>query len=183
MISLPKNRERLLVYAAGTCLALLLADRVVLSPVLATWDERAEAIREFRASLAQGATLLDQEARWLRWRDEAQARLLPAAPAEAESQLLTRVDGWARQASLRLTSLRPRWKDLGGGKTRLELQVTGTGSMNAVAGFVNSLETVPVAVAIEQLELRPARQDSTELTLDLRISGLCQSGATRSAKP
>ena len=185
MLGITITRERLLLYAAGGCLGLLLLDHFVLSPFIASWRERAETIHRLRSSLAQGAGLIDQEARWLRWRDDYRARLLPGTPADAENRLLNQVDGWARQAGLRLTSLRPHWKESGTGQpqTVLELQVGGNGSMSAVVGFVHSLETAPLTLAVEQLELAPGRQDQSALTLDLRISSLCQASAVRSAQP
>ena len=183
MIKLPLKRERLLVIAAGGCLALLLLDHFLLTPFFAAWRARSETIHELRAKIAQGTALVDQEPRWLKWRDDYNARLLSAVPADAESKLLNQVDGWARQAGLRLTSLRPRWKEGGKDRSMLELQVTGNGSMDAVVRFLFSLETAPLAVAVEQLEMMSGRQDSTELALDLRLSGLCQPSANRGGKP
>ena len=183
MIKLPLKRERLLVIAAGGCLALLLLDHFVLTPFFAAWRSRADAIQELRTNLAQGASLVDQESRWLKWRDDYNARLLSGVQPDAESKLLNQVDTWARQAGLRLTSLRPRWKEDGKDRTMLELQVTGNGSMDAVVHFLFSLETAPLALAVEQLEMMSGRQESADLALDLRISGLCQPSAPRSAKP
>ena len=59
----------------------------------------------------------------------------------------------------------------------LELQVAGTGAPAAVSGFLYQLETCPLALAVEQLEIVPRSPDGNELALDLRLSGLCPAAA------
>jgi hypothetical protein len=171
------GRERLLLFGALAALALLGLDRLVLTPCLVAWRARSEEILRLRLAAVQGGALIDQESRWLRWRDETNARLLPVAAGEAESTLLGKVDGWARSAGLAVTSLRPRWKQ-GAQQTRLlELQVVGSGAPAAVMGFMYQLETCPLALAVERLELVPRSPDGNELALDVRLSGLCQAAA------
>lgn len=182
-MNLRLNRERLLLIIAGGSLLVLALDHFVFGPLVASWRERSEAIRQLRTRMAQSTVLLDQEARWLRWQTDYRARLLPGATAEAESQLLTRLDSWARQAGLRLNSLRPRWRDQDNTPVALELQLSGNGSLAAVINFIHSLETAPLALAVEQLELVQSQQGGSELSLNLRLSGLCRSSTTRSATP
>jgi hypothetical protein len=167
------GREKLLLGGTIVCLALFGLDRLLLTPVLAAWATRAEEIRRLRLANTQGADTIAQESAWLRWRDETKAKLLPAVPGDAESALLSRVDTWARSSGFNVSSLRPRWKEGAAQARLLELQVAGTGSPGAVTGFLYQLETSPVALAVEQLELVPRNPDGNELALDLRLSGLC----------
>jgi hypothetical protein len=177
------GRERLLLGGAITCLALFGVDRLVLTPCLAAWRSRADEILRLRLAAEQGAGIIGQESRWQRWREETNARLLPAVPGDAESALLSRVDAWARGAGLTVNSLRPRWKEGVGHARLLELHVAGAGAPGAVIGFLYQLETSPLALALEQLELVPRNPDGNELALDVRVSGLCQnaSGKGRAA--
>ncbi|MBN2449083.1 MAG: hypothetical protein JXR77_01760 [Lentisphaeria bacterium] len=167
------HRERLLLIGAGAGVLLLVLDRLVLNPFLAAWRTRADTIRELETSLVHGLAMVDQESRWLRWRREANERLLPGEAAAAENALLTRVDAWARRAGLTVTSLRPRWKEMPDRRSIPELQVIGGGSMSAVVQFVHQVETSPLAVAVEHLEITPGTRQSAALVVDLRISGLC----------
>ncbi len=177
------GRQRVLALAAGSALLLLLLDRVVFTPVLAGWRARAAEIATLQAAIATGSALLDQETRWQRWRDETGTRLLPAAPADAEGRLLTQVDGWARQAGLKVTALRPQWQPRSGGLPLVQLQVTASGPLSAIVPFLYQLETAQTALAIEQLSLTPARQEGGDLSLDVRLSGLCATAVGREGQP
>jgi hypothetical protein len=169
-------RERLLLGAALGCLLLVL-DRLALTPFLGAWRVRAEEIASLRAAVDQAAVLMDQEGRWLQWRDDLAARLLPAAAGDAESQLLGQVDGWARSAGLAVSSLRPRWSQGPDRIPRLQLQVAGTGPLLAVLAFLYQVEASPLAVALDQVELVPRNADGTEIAIDVCLSALCQSAA------
>ncbi len=171
------GREKLLLGGTIACLGLLGLDRLVLTPALAAWRGRADEVQRLRLAIAQGSETVAAESDWRRWRDEASGRLLPAVPGDAESVLLGKVDTWARDAGFTVSSLRPRWKE-GAARTRLlELQVAGTGAPAAVSGFLYQLETCPLALAVEQLEIVPRSPDGNELALDLRLSGLCPAAA------
>lgn len=173
------GRERLLLLLAGACIALFVLDRLLLTPLLTRWQGRAEELRRLRANAAQGAGIITQEARWLRWRDTAENRLLPGEPAAAESILLTQVDAWARQSGLMVKTLRPRWQDVKGQGSLPELQVAGTGSLSAVVRFLYQVETSPLALAVEHLELSAGSRDESSLRVELRISGLVREGGSK----
>ncbi len=171
--------RKLLLIASLALLALLVLDRLVVSPLLAGWRERQERIAELRIQLAQADNLLGQESRWLRWREEAAERLLPVNQADAENQLLGLVDGWAREAGLKVTSLRPLWKETPAKRLLLELQISGSGNMASLTRFLHAIETGHTAIAVEQLDLSAQDQDGRELGLNMRVSGLCRDSAVR----
>lgn len=165
--------------AAGICVLLLVADRLLLTPLLTRWRTKQDQIATLRLSIGQDQALLDQEARWHRWEAEARVRRLAGVRSEAESALIGAVDDWARGAGLTLTSIRPRWHEATGGdgrgpvqRARLELQLGGEGSVNAVTRFLYAAETAPMALAIERVDLSSASPDGQRLSLDLRVSGL-----------
>jgi hypothetical protein len=172
-MKLPRlGRERLLVSAAVACLALLLADRLVLTPLIQGWRERADELARLRAAIAQGDALVAEETRWLRQREEHAARMLPAASADAENAMLTHVNAGARETGLAVSSLRPRWTETPRRVPLLELQIAATGNLDAVVRFLHHLETGPLAIAVDAAELVPMRPDGSVISLDLRISGL-----------
>jgi hypothetical protein len=171
------SRERLLLGAALFCLLLLAVDRLVLVPFLAAWRARADEILHLRAAVKQGTVLMEQESRWLRWRDDLAGRLLPGAAGDAESQLLGHVDGWARAAGLAVSSLRPRWSVGPDRAPRFELQVAGSGPLQSVTSFLYQLEASSLALAVEHVELVSRNAQGSEIGLDVRLIALCQGNA------
>lgn len=171
------SRERLLMLAAGACIALFALDHLVLTPCLEAWDSRAAEIHKLRTEITQGSATVEQEVRWLRWREEMGARRLPADPSSAENILLTRMDTLAKQSGLTLTALRPQWKESADRTSQPEIQVTGSGNISVVVKFLHGVESTPLALAVEHLELVPAMKNEGTLVLDLHLSGLCQAGA------
>lgn len=171
------SRELLLALGAAACVLLYGLDRVLVEPALAAWQLRADENRALQAQLQSGRALLAEDARWQRLGQEMTASLLPVVPSDAESVLLNQSNVWANATGLRLTSLRPRWRESRDGERQLELLLSGTGKMDAILRFLHQVETARLAVAVELVELSPTRQDSPELSLNLRLSGLCRKAA------
>ncbi len=176
------SRRQLLLIAVLGLLGLLVLDHLIFSPVLNGWRARQDRIAELRGWLAEGDNLLDQETRWLRRREEMMERLLPENRSVAENQLLGLVNDWARESGLKVTSLRPLWKETETREPLLELQVAGTCGIQSLTRFLYAVETARTAVAIEQLDLSAQGQDGRELGMTLRLSGLCQGGAVISRR-
>jgi len=55
------NRQQMLVIVAAAGVALLVADRLVITPLKDAWKERAARIVELRKVVIQGAQLRDRE--------------------------------------------------------------------------------------------------------------------------
>ena len=58
-----ENRQRLLVILAAAAVALLVADKVIITPLIAGWKERADRIAELKKSIAKGVLVLQRDAR------------------------------------------------------------------------------------------------------------------------
>jgi Tfp pilus assembly protein PilO len=169
------SRERLLALAAVGCLSLLALDRLLFTPLSETYRARAAQLDQLGLRISRGSALLDQETSWLRRRDDLQDRCLPALQADAESLVLARLDAWATEAGVALTSLRPSWREERDGPDHLDLQLMATGTLDGIVKFLFLLETEPLALTLEKLELNPAQQGSvTAFNLSLRLDGLCR---------
>ena len=55
------NRQQMLAVVAGATLALLLGDKLVLSPLVSSWKDRSARITHLRRDLLQGSLLLDRQ--------------------------------------------------------------------------------------------------------------------------
>jgi Tfp pilus assembly protein PilO len=169
----PRNsRELTLKLAALACIAVLLGDRLVLTPMIRAWDVRTRRLRDLELTVGKGKALLAQEQHWRdRWAEE-QRKLLPAGASEAEGTVVQALHRWARESGLRLTSVRPRGNQDVTRSQSLEIQAAATGSMGALARFLYAVETAPMALAVEDLELSAGKQGGENLTASFRLTGL-----------
>ena len=169
---LGEKRQRLLTLAALVCIGVLVADKVVVPPLYGLWSARADRIGELRERLAQGELLLDREETMQeRWRDM-QARSLSHEAAVAENEVLTSVEQWARDGGLSMTGLKPRWTRGRDGYRKLEVRASAQGNMAAVVRFLHGLETAPLAIRVEDVEIAARDDRGQNLSLDIRFSGL-----------
>jgi len=95
-------------------------------------------------------------------------------PAEAESQILQAVGDWARDAGLKMSSVKPERMPDKRSLQEISFQAAGTGPMNAVARFLWRLETSKVPIRIKELQLGSRKEGTDDLTLQLRLSTLYQ---------
>ncbi len=167
-----QNRKRWLLLVAGACVLLLTADRFVISPMASAWKKRSARIEELKSFIEKGEILLDRrdslEARW----QEVQKESLPANPPEAENQVLESVNTWAAASGFAVTGLIPRWIEDEEFGTRLEVRVSGSGSLESVSQFLYAVETSPTPLRVDLIEMRARDDAGRDIALDARLSGL-----------
>ena len=167
-----KRRKRLLAVAAIACVAAVAGDRLVLSPLNNLWTTRSERIAELEKSLSKGRLLVDrEEAMKERWR-EMKDRSLPAEMSVSEDRILKSVGRWVRDSRLGVTSLKPRWTDDEENFKKLEFRATAQGGMESVARFLYELETDPLPLKLEDIEIAARDERGDMLTLAVRFTGL-----------
>lgn len=167
-----KQRERLLVLTALLCLMALLGDRWVLSPLLRGWEARSARILQLRSMLDEGRSLLVREEVLLdRW-NQMKRRSLPAEVSAAENEVLKSVSRWLEESRLSMTSLTPRRTEVEEDFKRLEFRATGQGDLASITRFLYELESDPLPLRLEEIEMT-ARDDLGEtLSVGVRFSGL-----------
>ncbi len=167
-----ERRKKILIVATLVCVGAWAADRIVVGPLLGAYQARADRIAELEADLAESEALLERapslEARWREMRD---AALSPAA-SEAEQAVLQSVNAWASDSRFRLASIKPRWVTVDSEHRLLEVQVEGAGDMAALARFIYGLESDPLPLRVEELEIRVEDEAAGRLGLTARFSGL-----------
>ena len=99
---------------------------------------------------------------------------LKSDPTEAESLILHAVQNWAKEAGLKLASLKPERLLEKKSLQEISFRATGTGSMNAVTKFLWQLETAKVPVRVKELQLGTRKEGTDDLALQLRLSTLYQ---------
>ena len=167
------NRQRLLLVGAIAAIALLLGDRMVLTPLTNAWRSRTAEISKLQKNVFDGrgaiARAASTQARW----QEMQTQALPKEPAQAEQDLISAFDRWGRASNAELGSIKPQWKR--GANSRyslLECRVDASGSLATLTRFLYEVEKSSLALRIESIELTSRDDFGQKLTLGLLVSGL-----------
>jgi hypothetical protein len=186
-----KNREQLLAYLAIGAVALLLGDKLFLTPLAQKWKDQSEEIARLKTQIEDGQQkILREKALTLRWR-RMQKESLPQSttaerrgslsPVEAEKERESQSEGevlsaiyrWADESGISFTNFKPQWKrDRDEDYSFLDCRASAFGSISEVSRFVYELEKDPIPVRIDELELTARTETGTELSIALRFSGL-----------
>jgi hypothetical protein len=173
------NRQHLLAFVAIGAIALFAADRLVVSPLTASWKKRADRIGELRKQVNDGRRLLDNEASYRsRWA-QMQTNTLSSNAPQAEEQVLKAFDRWSSDSRVSVLSINPLWRREAEDHATLECRVDASGSLSAVSRFLYDLERDPMAVKIQALELSSKDNDGQQLSLGLQVSGLSLTATER----
>lgn len=167
-----QNRQQLLGAIAVAVVALLAADRLVLSPLLRTWSSRSARLADLKKSVNQGALLLDREAsireRWALMR----TNCLAADASVAENQVLKAFDRWSQQSRVSIHSVKPQLKRGLDDAPTLECRVDAAGSLSSLSRLLYDVEADPLALKLEAVELTARDDRGEQLTLGLLANGL-----------
>jgi hypothetical protein len=166
------NRQQLLAVIAITAIAFLAADRLLITPLAASWQQRSARLHDLKQAVSQGALLLEREdtirSRWERMRSQS----LPAQLSVAQDLVLKSFDRWAQESGASIGSIRPQWKTPEPGYSLLECRADASGKLENLARFLYALEKDPLALKVELLEMTSNDNNGQQITLTLQVSGL-----------
>jgi len=167
-----KNRQQVLAIAAGAVVALLVADRLVINPLVHGWKERTARIVELRKLVTQGGVLIERgeqiRARW----DNMSTNTLPENVSAAENELLRAFERWSEDSRISISSIKPQWKRAGEDYMTLECRADASGSIQALSRFLYNVEKDSLALKVENVEIIARDNDGQQLALALQVSGL-----------
>ena len=166
------NRQQLLTVLAIAVIVIWAGDKLVLSPLTASWQARAGRIRELTKQVNQGSVLLLREqsirGRW----DSMRTNTLPSETSIAENELLKAFERWSQDSRISITSIKPQWKRDADDYMTLECRADAFGSMATLTRFLYEVEKDPLALKVEVVEISSRDNDGQQLTLGLQVSGL-----------
>lgn len=166
------RRQRILLICAVAVVGLLLADKVVIGPLMGVWKSWSDTIRLDTENLAKFSPkrAADLQTRWADMKRHSLPRELP----EAESQVFSAVGKWAGSSHLALNSVQPKWlaDDKDAKSKKVEFTIKATGSLSSIAGFLYALETDPMPLRVEDFEMTTKDPKGAQLTFSLRFTGL-----------
>ena len=167
-----KNRQQLLVIVAGLTLALLLGDKLVVSPLARSWTVRSNRIAQLRKDIAQGALLRDREQiirnRW----ESMRTNTLPENVSLAENEVLQAFEHWSQVSQISIANIKPQWKQTDDNYLTLECRADAFGNIDALTRFLYNVERDPLALRVESIEIASRDNDGNQLTLGLQVSGV-----------
>ncbi len=168
-----ENRQQLLVIIAAAIVALFLIDKMLLTPLTASWQTRSETIAQLEKSIEAGRITIDRKditnSRW----NDMRRNTLPNNSSQAEESMLEAFDKWSKDTRISVSSIKPQWKR-GDSEdySLLECRVDANGDISALTAFLQVVENSPMALRIESVELASRDKNGQQLALGLLVSGL-----------
>ncbi len=178
------SRERYLSNALMIALAALLINYVVLGYYRAERAAIVEQLQSRAQSLAEAQRLLDRE-RQLRQAGTEAGPVIPDDVSTAENQLVRLIRDSEEHAGAINTTFTPVRAGSEFGFTRPAFSVAASGSMASISIFLYRLETAPIPLRLDDLQLGLAGTNGgaggEQLQIHLSLSTLCRHEATQSA--
>jgi Tfp pilus assembly protein PilO len=163
-----EKRQMILLIAAAAMVALWIGDKTL----LVWWQARSQRIAVLRAQVKDGEALLKRETvihgQWERMRGST----LPDNTALAEAQVLTALNGWARESGADLTGIMPQWKSDADDHKTLNCRVEAAGDLGTLSRFIYDIEKGPPGLKLDSVELTARDTGGQQLTMTLQVNGL-----------
>ena len=167
-----KNRQQWLIILAATGAALLIGDKLIITPLTASWQERSKQIAELTQQVKQGSLLVSRDSvirtRW----DQMRNGTLPEEVSAAENEVLQAFERWSQESRISISSIKPQWKRTGDDFMTLECRADAFGSIQALTRFLYEVEKDPLALRVEAVEITARDNDGQQLSVGLQVSGL-----------
>lgn len=164
-----ENRQQVLSALAIAVVGLLLLDRLVITPLISGWKDRQKLIGDLNTDILKGRSIVERgpliRERWENMRTNT------LAVETAERKLLEAFQRWSDNSRISISSIQPQLKTEDDHAT-LECRAVASGSVNALAQFIYQMETDPMALHVESLEITSRDENGRNLSLALQVSGL-----------
>lgn len=167
-----KNRQQFLAVLAAAAVVLLASDRIVFRPLIGAWKNRSAEVAKLRDSCSRGAQLIKREEAIQSWWEARRSHVLTNDPSAAQAQLCSAIDRWAQESHVTVTSVKPQWRHIDNDAAAIECRVDTAGNLAAVTRFLYNLESDPMALRIQDLNLTARDDTGQQITLALQVSGL-----------
>lgn len=166
------KRQQLLAFLAIALVGLYVADKLVFTPLMKSWQARSERIVELKEQVRDGNETLKREIALREQWDRMRTNTLTNVKSEAESQMLKAFERWSKDGGVSVSSIRPQWKEAEEAYKTLECRADVGGSLSAIAHFLYLIERDPLGVKVDSLEITTRDNDGSQLALVVQVSGL-----------
>lgn len=167
-----KNRPQMLVIVAAIAAALLLGDKLIISPLTRGWKERSATIKDLTQRVSEGSLLLQREDTIrLRW-GHMRTNVLPESVSTAENEVLRAFERWSQDSRISISSIKPQWKQVADDYMTLECRAEAFGTIEALTRFLFEIEKDELPLRVEAVEIVSRDNDGQQLGVALQVSGL-----------
>jgi hypothetical protein len=167
------NRQQLLGVIAIAVVVLWAGQRLVLGPLIGSWQARAARLEKLRRDVAGGTTVLRRENSIRQQWDTMRTNTLTNDVSVAESQVLQAFDRWSRASGVSIVSLRPQWKKGDDDSyMTLECGADASGDLSALTRLLYEVDKDPLALKVDKVDITARDAEGQQLTLGLQVSGL-----------
>jgi hypothetical protein len=165
------NRQQFLLILTISVVALLLIDHIVYTPLENLWTGRQKQIAELRKEIKDGKSVIRHEAVTRGDWANMQTNALPNDVAKAQELLVHTLHDWAEQSGAVINGILPQWKDEDDYRT-IDCRVDLSGPLSALNQFLYHVESGPMGLKLESLDLTTKDANGSQLAMGLQISGL-----------
>ena len=168
-----KNRQQFLTILTLTAIGLLVLDKVVEPPLTKLWNKNAAQITSLQNQVKHGEALKRNRDSLRRIWTEMQASSLTNDTTMAEQQLFSGLNRWSQMSGIRIDNIAPQWKQGSDVSFKtLECRVDASGSIDRVSDFLYQLETDPMALKVQSVEMTAKDNNGSVIALGVQVSGL-----------
>jgi hypothetical protein len=168
----PNNRQQVLGIIAIAAVAILVADHLLFTPLLASWKARSAQISQLKKSVADGTRLLVRDTAIREHWERMRTNTLSGEPSIAEGEVLRSLGRWEQDSRVSVTSVGTRSKQNADDYATLECQLAGSGSLSVLTRFLYEIEKDPLGLRLDSVDLATQDDRGAHLTLGLQVSGL-----------
>jgi hypothetical protein len=169
-----KNRQQLLVIAAGCVIGLFAANKIILSPLQSIWTARSTRVADLSKKVKRGHALIrDEQALKLRWA-QMQASTLTNDVTQAEQQVHRAFTRWSSASGVQIVSLvfSPWKQDSSGEYMTQDSRVEASGDLHSVKTFLQQIEQDPMALKEQTVEVSSKDANGRQIVVGLQLSAL-----------
>ena len=168
------KRERIIAVAAIAAVGFLVLNKFLIAPVADRLEQIETRKQQLQVELNEAQNLF-QRRRLLEKEWKAMLADDLRNEVEAESTIARAIDGWSRETSLILSSVKPDRVAGDKGLTEITFVVAGTGTREAVAQFLWRVETTPLPIKVKDMQLGSSNESGQSMSVQLRLSAICLS--------
>jgi Pilus assembly protein, PilO. len=167
------NRQKILIIAVAVMAAVLVGDKLIVSPLTKMWDKRQKEIAALRTKVTEGRALVRREdVLQERWR-EMRKNMLPNDSSRAQEQLLNAIQEWAQESSVSINAITPQWKESDTDNYRtLVCRIDASGTLWMLSRFIYDIEKGPLGLKLESVDITSRDNTGRQISLGLQLSGL-----------